>query len=177
MHGTLPCCVGITAPGSFMSDNQNELHPIRPYGDLGGWFYLDDRTFRLYRVYTWAATILGVVISAWLFTHPQVPRDTWPSFWAAILITAYGQYRIVRRGRKSWEKQEQPRGKKTRSYSIVRFCIAQIAGWFLIIFDVLSIWADITRNHEVHAYQFILAFLGIAVIWTSIKGVASRRMT
>lgn len=86
-----------------MNDDKNVLHPIKPYGELGGWFYLDDRTFRLYHRYTWVATALGIVIAAWLFTHPRLPRDTWPSFWVAILLVAYGQYRIVRSGRKTTE--------------------------------------------------------------------------
>ena len=150
-----------------MTDNSDghEVHEVRPYGNLGGSFYLDKRTYRFYRAYTAVATTILLVVGAWLLSHDDLPRDTWPSVWVAIAIVAYGQYRIVNSGRREIANAKPQRPQ--RGYSALRFWPVLITGCFLLAFTSLSLWADITRNHEVHAYEFDLLLVAAIGFWAA----------
>ncbi|HWE74620.1 MAG TPA: hypothetical protein VG328_15775 [Stellaceae bacterium] len=150
-----------------MGDEQNDYRAVKPYGDLGGWFFLNRKTYRLYRVYTLTITLVGFVLGNWLLFNPTRPADAWPSFWVLFALALYIQYRIVKTGRRRPAHPEQ--STKTTRYRAISLWLSQIAGWFLLALAALAIWRDISTRGEVHVYEFTLLLVGLASIVIGFK--------
>ena len=144
-------------------DDEQGYRAIKPYGDLGGVFLLDRKSYRIYRIYTVTVAAVAFLIGNWLLLSPTPPADAWPSFWALLALGFYIHYRIVRSGRRQWIDPETPRNKSS-GYSIVVFWLQQVAGWFLLIFASYAIWISLSRRGEVHVYEFTLLAIGAASI-------------
>ena len=142
-------------------DDEQDYRAIKPYGDWGGVFVVNRKTYRIYRVYNAAFIAAALVAGNWILLDRTRPAYAWPLFWALCALAFYIKHRIVSSGKRGWANAQAPGNQSSR---IVGFWLAQIAGWFLIAFAALAIWRDIALRGEIHIYEFPLLAIGAASI-------------
>ena len=149
----------------------NGEYPVRPYGDLAGWFIVDRPTYQLYRAYSFLVIIIAFVAGEWLLMHPIYASDYgWLIYFTLLPAALYGQFRIVNLGRRTLElsSSELTALRARHVGSVISFWLLLVGAGLLIALGAFSLWVDITRLGEIYGWEWVLLVVPSAAIYLSI---------